>query len=284
MLTERPGEWAAAVADWHERARALGAAPEPDTEYLMWQTLAGAWPIEPDRLTEYLYKAMREAKTRTSWTDQDTAYEDAVAGLARAVLADAGLAGSIAGFVARIEPDARVNSLGAKLVQLTMTGVPDLYQGCELGSFSLVDPDNRRPVDFARRASLLAALDDASSLGSGQAGLDADKLLITSRALRLRRDHPDWFAGTYEPLAASGPAAGHVLAFARCGAAVTVATRRPVGLRDRGGWAGTVLPMPVVPAGSAGWRDVLTGTVHPGPRLSLEQLTRQLPVALLIPA
>ncbi len=284
VLTERPGEWAAAVADWHERARALGAAPEPDTEYLMWQTLAGAWPIEPDRLTEYLYKAMREAKTRTSWTDQDTAYEDAVAGLARAVLADAGLAGSIAGFVARIEPDARVNSLGAKLVQLTMTGVPDLYQGCELGSFSLVDPDNRRPVDFARRASLLAALDDASSLGSGQAGLDADKLLITSRALRLRRDHPDWFAGTYEPLAASGPAAGHVLAFARGGAAVTVATRRPVGLRDRGGWAGTVLPMPVVPAGSAGCRDVLTGTVHPGPRLSLEQLTRQLPVALLIPA
>ena len=179
-----------------------GPAPEPDTEYLMWQTLAGAWPIEPDRLTEYLYKAMREAKTRTSWTDQDTAYEDAVAGLARAVLADAGLAGSIAAFVARIEPDARVNSLGAKLVQLTMTGVPDVYQGCELGSFSLVDPDNRRPVDFARRAALLAALDDAGSgawpvrAARPRPGLDADKLLITSRTLRLRRDHPDWFAGT----------------------------------------------------------------------------------------
>ena len=284
VLTERPAEWAAAVADWHERARALGAAPEPDTEYLMWQTLAGAWPIGPDRLTEYLYKAMREAKTRTSWTDQDTAYEDAVAGLARAVLADAGLAGSIAGFVARIEPDARVNSLGAKLVQLTMTGVPDLYQGCELGSFSLVDPDNRRPVDFARREALLDALDDASSAGSGEAGLDAGKLLITSRALRLRRDHPDWFAGLYEPLTASGPAAGHVLAFARGGAAVTVATRLPVGLRDRGGWAGTVLPMPAVLAGSAGWLDALTGIVHRGPRLPLEQLTRQLPVALLIPA
>ncbi|MGH3394254.1 MAG: malto-oligosyltrehalose synthase [Streptosporangiaceae bacterium] len=284
VLTERPGEWAAAVADWHERARALGASPEPDTEYLMWQTLAGAWPIEPGRLTEYLCKAMREAKTRTSWTDQDTTYEDAVAGLARAVLADAGLAGSIAGFVARIQPDARVNSLGAKLVQLTMTGVPDLYQGCELGSFSLADPDNRRPVDFARRAALLAALDDAGSGASGEAGLDADKLLITSRALRLRRENPDWFAGTYEPLTASGSAAGHVLAFARGGAAVTVATRQPAGLRERGGWSGTVLSMPAVPAGSAGWRDALTGTVHPGTRLSLEQLTRQLPVALLIPA
>jgi (1->4)-alpha-D-glucan 1-alpha-D-glucosylmutase len=290
VLAERPGEWAAALADWHERARALGAAPEPDTEYLMWQTLAGAWPIEPDRLTEYLYKAMREAKTRTSWTDQDTAYEEAVAGLARAVLADAGLTGSIAEFVARIEPDARVNSLGAKLVQLTMTGVPDIYQGCELGSFSLVDPDNRRPVDFARRAALLAALDNArpagpaGSAGPDEAGLDADKLLITSRTLRLRRGHPDWFAGAYEPLAASGPAAGHVLAFARGAAAVTVATRLPAGLARRGGWAGTVLAMPAAPADSDGWRDALTGAVHAGPQLSLEQLTFRLPVALLVPA
>ena len=288
VLAERPDEWAAAVADWHERARALGPSPEPDTEYLLWQTLAGAWPIEPGRLTEYLYKAMREAKTRTSWTDQDTDYEESVTGLARAVLADAGLAGSIADFVARMEPDARVNSLGAKLVQLTMTGVPDVYQGCELSSYSLVDPDNRRPVDFARRMDLLAALDDAGP--ADQAGLDGDKLLVTSRALRLRRDHPDWFADTYQPLAASGPAAGHVLAFARGGAdqdgadqdgaAVTVATRLPAGLRRRGGWAGTTLRMP---AGHT-WRDVLTGTVHTGGKLALAQLTAQLPVALLIPA
>jgi malto-oligosyltrehalose synthase len=280
VLAERPDEWAAAVAGWHERARALGPSPEPDTEYLLWQTLAGAWPIEPDRLTEYLYKAMREAKTRTSWTDQDTDYEESVTGLARAVLADQELAGSIADFVARIDPDARVSSLGAKLVQLTMTGVPDVCQGCELGSFSLVDPDNRRPVDFARRMDLLAALDDAG----GQAGLDASKLLVTSRALRLRRDHPDWFAGTYQPLAASGPAAGHVLAFARGGAdlgtAVTVATRLPAGLRRRGGWADTTLAMP---AGHT-WRDVLTGTFHTGGKLALAQLTGRLPVALLIPA
>jgi len=282
VLAERPAEWAAAVADWHERARALGPAPEPDTEYLLWQTLAGAWPIEPGRLTEYLVKAMREAKTRTSWTDQDADYEESVTGLARAVLADAGLARSIADFVARIEPDARVASLGAKLVQLTMTGAPDVYQGCELGSFSLVDPDNRRPVDFARRTALLAALDDGGAYeaaGAGEAGLDADKLLVTSRALRLRRAHPDWFAGGYQPLTARGPAAEHVLAFARGGAAVTVATRLPAGLRQRGGWAGTALAMPP----SAAWQDVLTGTVHPGREVPLEQLTRRLPVALLTP-
>ncbi|HEX3493057.1 MAG TPA: malto-oligosyltrehalose synthase [Streptosporangiaceae bacterium] len=279
VLAERPDEWAAAVADWHERARAPGPSPEPDTEYLLWQTLAGAWPIEPGRLTEYLYKAMREAKTRTSWTDQDTDYEESVTGLARAVLADQGLAGSIADFVARIEPDARVNSLGAKLVQLTMTGVPDVYQGCELGSYSLVDPDNRRPVDFARRMDLLATLDGASP----PAGLDGDKLLVTSRALRLRRDHPGWFAGPYEPLAASGPAAEHVLAFAR-GAAVTVATRLPAGLRRRGGWSGTTLDRPSPPSGTDAWRDVLTGAVHSGLPLSLAQLTARFPVALLVPA
>ncbi len=278
VLAERPDEWAAAVTGWHRRALALGPAPEPDTEYLMWQTLAGAWPAEPDRLTEYLLKAMREAKTRTSWTDQDSAYEDSVTSLARAVLADPELAGSIADFVARIEPDARVCSLGTKLVQLTMTGVPDVYQGCELGSFSLVDPDNRRPVDFARRIALLATLDSGPSEA---AGLDAGKLLVTSRALRLRREHPDWFAGPYQPLAASGPAAEHALAFARGGAAVTVATRLPVTLDRRGGWGGTSLSLP---PGPAAWRDVLTGARHDGSRLALAQVTRRLPVALLIPS
>src|ERR1700736_5375686 len=143
---------------------------------------------------------MHEAKTRTSWTVRDPGYEAAVLGLADAVLADPELVAGIAEFVARIAPDARVNSLGAKLVQLTMPGVPDVYQGCELTGLSLVDPDNRRPVDYVRRQSLLADLDagrlDAASSPDPDpvARLDAAKLLVTSRALRLRRDHPDWFA------------------------------------------------------------------------------------------
>ena len=299
VLAERPAQWAAQVTAWQERAVTLAGGPaatlpEPDTEYLLWQTLAGAWPVGPDRLAEYLRKAMREAKTRTSWAAPDEGYESAVLGLARAILADAGpdgLAGQIGGFVARIEPDARVNSLGAKLVQLTMPGVPDVYQGCELGSFSLVDPDNRRPVDFARRADLLADL-DATALNQpglgGAARLDLEKLLVTSRALRLRRGRPDVFAAGFEPLAADGPAAGHVVAFARGGEAVTVATRLPAGLARRGGWAGTVLELPPSLATSAGgqtrsWRDVLTDTVHAGPRLDLSRLTERLPVALLVP-
>jgi (1->4)-alpha-D-glucan 1-alpha-D-glucosylmutase len=101
---------------------------------------------------------------------------------------------------------------------------------------------------------------------------------VTSRALRLRREHPDWFTGGYAPVRATGPAAGHVIAFQRAGHAITVATRLPAGLRRRGGWAGTALPV-----GGGRWRDVLTGTVHAGPRLLMSLLELRLPVALLVP-
>jgi (1->4)-alpha-D-glucan 1-alpha-D-glucosylmutase len=251
--------------------------PEPDTEYLLWQTLAGAWPVSAERAAAYLTKAMREAKTATSWQDPDEDYEAGVLGFAAAVLGDAGLAAAIAGFAARIAADARVNSLGAKLVQLTMPGAADVYQGCELAGFALVDPDNRRLVDYGRRRSLLAA-QDAGGPGP-EPDLDAEKLLVTSRALRLRRDRPDWFTGGYAPVRATGPAAGHVIAFQRGGHAITVATRLPAGLRRRGGWAGTALPVP-----EGRWRDVLTGATHSGPRPLLSDIEIRLPVALLVPA
>jgi maltooligosyltrehalose synthase len=218
---------------------------------------------------------MREAKSRTSWTDPDAEYESQVLTFAELVLEDEELAGQIGRFAAGLDGDARANALGAKLVQLTMPGVADTYQGCELAGLRLVDPDNRAPADFARRRNLLAALD----AGAPPAGLDGGKLLVTAAALRLRREHPDWFAGSYAPLAAEGPAARHAVGFARGGHAVTVATRLPAGLRQRGGWAGTVLPLPH----PGPWRDLLTGTVHAGPRLLLPDLLQRLPVALLVP-
>jgi len=295
VLTEIPGEWGQQVREWHERAvppREYGdtePAVDPDTEYLLWQTLVGAWPLSGYRLAGYLTKAVREAKRHTSWTDPDTRFEAAVLGLAAQVLGDSSLFTGIERFVQRIAPDARANSLGVKLVQLTMPGVADIYQGCELAGLSLVDPDNRRPVDYARRRGLLATLDagQPASRPPDQAspsapGLDAAKLLVTSRALRLRRACPDWFTGpgaSYAPLFADGPAAGHVIAFARGGRAITVASRLPVGLRRRGGWAGTTLPLPYAP----GWRDVLTSRMHRGPAVPLAELTGQLPVALLVP-
>jgi (1->4)-alpha-D-glucan 1-alpha-D-glucosylmutase len=295
VLAESPARWGAQVARWHARMTELrppgdgATSVDPDTEYLIWQTLVGAWPISAERLAGYLAKAIREAKRRTSWTDQNPGYESAVHDLGARALGDPWLSRSISDFAAAIAVPALANSLGAKLVQLTMPGVPDTYQGCDLSALSLVDPDNRRPVDFARRRALLADLDagilgvDPSAVGG--LSLDAAKLLVGARALRLRRRRPRWFAGRYTPLTAAGPAAAHVVAFARGdaadgGPAVTVATRLPVGLRGRGGWSDTVLPL----AGPGrGWADALTGAVFRGERVLLADLLRALPVALLVP-
>jgi len=230
-------------------------AVDAATEYLVWQTLVGAWPIDDERLGGYLTKAIREAKTHTSWTEPAPAYEQAVLDFAKRVPRD-----EIASIVAEMAPYARVNSLGAKLVQLTMPGVPDIYQGCEFGGFALVDPDNRRPVDHVPHTEL-----------------DREKLLVTSGALRCRRDHPDWFRGGYAPVTADGPAKTHVVAFTR-GDAVTVATRLPAGLQQAGGWGTTTLNLP-----GARWRDVLTGATHAGPGPKLADLLATLPVALLVP-
>jgi (1->4)-alpha-D-glucan 1-alpha-D-glucosylmutase len=294
VLADEPQAWTRAVSAWHERAPLLatGRLPDPDTEYLLWQTLVGAWPIAGDRLASYLRKAMREAKISTSWTDPDFEYEAAVIDLASAILNDTELADRITFFVAAISPDAQVNSLGAKLVQLTMPGVPDTYQGCELAAFSLVDPDNRRPVDYARANMLLTTLDELPPAGgpvaermqqggkdSSAAGssLDMTKLLVTSRALRLRRDHPEWFADDYQPLAVRGPERQHAVAFCRAGHVTTVATRLPAGLRRAGGWRDTRLRLP-----PATWHDVLTGRSWQGGEVLLDSLTATLPVALLV--
>jgi (1->4)-alpha-D-glucan 1-alpha-D-glucosylmutase len=287
VLAEIPAEWAREAGRWHERAAGLagGRHPEPGTEYLLWQTLLGAWPIGYERAAGYLTKAMREAKTATSWQHPDEEYEAGALAFTAAALADPALTGRIAAFAGRIADAARVNSLGAKLVQLTMPGVADVYQGCELGAFALVDPDNRRHVDYERRRALLTAQD----AGAAATGFDTEKLLVTSRALRLRRDRPDWFTGGYAPVAAGGPAAGHVVAFRR-GQAIIVATRLPVGLARRGGWAGTALQIP-----PGRWRDVLTGAAHDGSRPLLSDILGRgggvrastplrLPVAILIPA
>ena len=309
VLAESPEAWAREVAIWHGRASELSGGPrlDPPTEYLMWQTLVGAWPIDADRLTSYLRKAMREAKLTTSWTEPDAKYEAAALSFARRALSDNDISGRIAAFAAWIGPDAAVNSLGAKLVQLTMPGVPDTYQGCELTGLSLVDPDNRLPVDFDRRQLMLASLRPAGHDGaSGPAGLegpgnpgaltdlattdglDAAKLLVTSGALRLRRNHPDWFLADYQPLTAAGAARAHVLAFCRGGQAITVATRLPGQLRRSGGWRDTAIALP-----PGRWLDVLTGTEYGNAgchhrdteqgRVMLADLTRRLPVALLAP-
>jgi (1->4)-alpha-D-glucan 1-alpha-D-glucosylmutase len=153
--------------------------------------------------------------------------------------------------------------------------VPDVYQGTELWDLSLVDPDNRRPVDYDERRRLLAALDEGTVPEVDETG--AAKLLVVSRTLRARRDHPEWFDG-YEPIAATGSAAEHVVAFDR-GGAVTVATRLPAGLAAAGGWGDTALQLP-----TGAWRDLFTGAraVSDAAGAPLGDVLANLPVALLV--
>jgi (1->4)-alpha-D-glucan 1-alpha-D-glucosylmutase len=268
VLAELPAEWAEAVGRWSQRA------PTPDGAlgHLLWQSVVGAWPVTGGRFYAYLDKAMREARTRTSWDHPDEAFEAAMHDAAVAVLEPGPLHDDVATFVARIAGPGWSNALTATLVQLTMPGVPDTYQGGELLDLSLVDPDNRRPVDFGLRSDLLARLDDgwrpAWDDPSGAA-----KLLVVSRALRLRRDRPGLFTG-YSPVLATGPAADHAVGYDR-GGVLAVGTRLPVGLQRAGGWRDTALPLP-----PGTWTDVLTGRRYGGPA-PLADLLADHPVALL---
>ncbi|MCR6486032.1 malto-oligosyltrehalose synthase [Amycolatopsis sp. OK19-0408] len=267
VLAELPGEFADAVRRWSAR-RGIG---EPSLNLLAWQTLVATWPIEPPRLRDYLDKAAKEGKLRTSWTDHDEAFEADVAAWPEDVLGDAELAADVEAFVARIAGPGYANSLGQKLVQLTAPGVPDVYQGTELWDFSLVDPDNRRPVDYGTRRELLKRIADGEQPGIDATG--AAKLLVVHKALRLRQDHPGLFRG-YRPLRAEGVAAEHVLAYTRGADLAVAVTRLPVGLEAAGGWRDTVLPLP-----DGVWTDVLTGREATA---DVATLFERYPVALLV--
>ncbi|MGH3943387.1 MAG: malto-oligosyltrehalose synthase [Pseudonocardiaceae bacterium] len=273
VLAELPEVWADAVRTFTELAEAAGATvPDPALGHLLWQTLVGAWPLPADRLHAYLVKAMREARTRTSWDEPDCGFETAMLAVVDAALDDTALRSAIAELAERITPPGRSNSLSATLLQLTMPGVPDVYQGNELWDLSLVDPDNRRPVDFPARADLLRRIDQGWLPDIDDSG--AAKLLVVSRALRARRDHPDRFTG-YTPLHPAGPAAKHAVAFARRGV-IAVATRLPVGLATRGGWGDTELALP-----EGTWTNALTSASVSG-RVPLVDLLTPYPVALLL--
>jgi (1->4)-alpha-D-glucan 1-alpha-D-glucosylmutase len=268
VISEIAGDWAAAVRHWN-RLAPLGDGP---LAHLVWQAAIGAWPLSRQRLHDYAEKAAREAGVSTGWIDSDTVFEQRLHALVDAVFDDAELHSGITAMADRLRPFGWSNSLSAKLIQLTAPGVPDVYQGTELWDLSLVDPDNRRPVEYPRRVELLARMDGGWLPDVDDEG--AAKLLVTSRALRLRRDRPDLFTG-YRPLTAAGAAAAHLFAFDR-GGAMTVATRLPAGLAAAGGWRGTVLELP---AGS--WTDALTARAVAGGLTAVGDLLDRYPVALL---
>ena len=269
VLAEVPGDWTEVVRRWVKVAP-LG---DPSLAHLIWQAAVGAWPIERERLQAYAVKAAREAAGSTTWTQPDELFESALREMVDRVYDDPALHREVADFAASITPPGWSNALGQKVVQLTMPGVPDVYQGTELWDLSLVDPDNRRPVDFAARRELLARLDDGWLPPVDESG--AAKLLVTSRALRLRRQRPELFGGYY-PVYAEGRVGDHLLAFDR-GGAVTLATRLPVGLSRHGGWGDTTVSLD-----GYSWTEVFTGTSYGGNRLAVADVLHTYPVALLV--
>jgi len=218
---------------------------------------------------------MREASQRTTWTDPDPDFEGRVKQALAAVHGDPAVGMIIATAVEEVAAYGWSNGLAAKLLSLTIPGVPDVYQGSELWDQSLVDPDNRRPVDLAVRRQLLARVlaGERPPLTSRAEDRGHAKLLVTQTALTLRRNQPQRFT-TYLPVHARGGAAEHVLAFDR-GGALTVATRLPAGLAARG-WGETVLPLP-----AGAWADLLTGREYAGDA-PLHELLADYPVALLM--
>ncbi len=285
-LSELPDEWEARVERWRSLNRPLrrrpDAAPDAGEEWLLYQTLVGAWPLDvaargtlPERIGAYMQKAVREAKVNSSWTAPDHEYERDLADFVAAALAPGNPA-----FLTDVDELARrVGEIGARsslallVLKLAAPGVPDVYWGNELPDLSLVDPDNRRPVDFAAHARMLEAIGEA-------AGDGCEKLAVTQRGLQLRRRDPDLFAhGAYIPIEAVGSQAAHVVAVARVrdGRWVLAAVPRLTAGPD--GWGDTRLALPA--EAPAAWQNVLTGGEVRGPAPTAAELFDPIPAALL---
>lgn len=278
LLTECPSYWGETLdALWSIAAPHVEAPLDRLAIHYFFESWVGAFPIDPDRLAAHVLKAAREAKTHTSWTHRNEAYEQALERFCRACLADDSLQSEIKQFVGFLRPAWHMAALAQELVMLTAPGVPDVYQGSELWDLSLTDPDNRRPVDFERRRRLLGEVETMTAeaaLGRSDEGLP--KLLVTARALALRKRSPEIFEGTaYAPVRAVGSRADRVVAFLRGDRALTLVPRLCLGIAERG-WQETVV---TVPPGR--WHDVLTGRRGDGGEYRVADLLARFPVALL---
>lgn len=268
VLTQCPARWADVLAQATELARTGGEPLDGQVAWAAWQTVFGLGPADEERVREALLKHVREAGLHTSWTEQDPAYEEAVARFVAS--GPCGAPGErIAALRKALEPHVRANVLGTALVHLTMPGVPDLYQGTEHEYRALVDPDNRRPVDFPSAGA------GGAGVGIGERG---EKAAVTRAALALRARRPGAFgdAAAYAPLSAEGPATEHCVAFARSGEVVTAVTRLSLRLAEAGGWRGTTLALP-----PGRWAGVLAPEREFAGHVRVADLFADLPVALL---
>ena len=311
VLADMPDEWARQVEGWSRLIRArrgeIGNDTPPDRndEYLLYQLLVGSWPVEllenPDaegleaygeRIRATLEKSMREGKLHSNWSSPDPAYEEAMQSFARAALEPdrAGFLSSFLPFVQRVARLGVQNSLIQVVLKLTVPGMPDIYQGCEMWDLSLVDPDNRRAVDYESRARALEALlpalqsDPATTLHDLLVNWSDGriKLAVVAMLLRLRSAHPALFAdGSYEPLTASGEKAERVIGFIRSGGdtQIAVLVARYPGLREADpGWEGNAITLP-----AGDWRGLFSGQTIGGSQIvGLSALLGLLPAAVLV--
>jgi (1->4)-alpha-D-glucan 1-alpha-D-glucosylmutase len=279
LLSEVPGPWAEAVRRWADRneSRRRDGRVDRNSEYLFYQTLVGARPIDPERMVAYMLKAVRESKVHTSWRIRDEKYEQAVEGFVRETMGDEEFLADVEAFAQPLLAAWRAHSLSQTLLKLTAPGVAMIYQGSELWNLSLVDPDNRREVDYDLRRRLMKKVADAQPRDLPvDDRLGESKLYLTHRVLRLRRDRPEWFgpSGGYEPIRAVGRHAERIVAYRR-GDAIVVAPRLRRGIAGR--WDDTRIPLPdgdwTNLFGGGEWR----GEARPG------DLLAEFPVALLLP-
>lgn len=286
LISEIPAAWAEAVSRWssanaHHRT---GDAPDRKTEYLLYQTLVGAWPISEERLLAYMRKAVREAKEHTSWLEPNAGFETALETFIKALLQDHDFIADLETFLAPLVTPARFSSLALNLLKLTAPGIPDIYQGMELWQLTLVDPDNRQLVDYDVRRQLLMELDHVSPeeiLARSDEGLP--KLWTIRQALRTRNARPEDFGaeGTYRALWPTGPKAGRIVAFQRGSGVIVAAPRLFMSVvsepgHSETGWGETTIEVP-----EGRWKNQFTGDVWEGGKQEIGALLKRFPVLLL---
>jgi (1->4)-alpha-D-glucan 1-alpha-D-glucosylmutase len=280
VITEVPGRWKTALRRWSRMNAAFrtGTNPDRNTEYFLYQTLIGAWPIAKDRLIAYMEKATHEAKQQTSWTQQNGEFEDALRSFIERILESKEFVSELDNFVGSVLKAGRINSLAQTLVKYTAPGVPDTYQGSELWDLSLVDPDNRRPVDYDLRRRMLSELESGMDVEEIERRMDSGlpKLWIVHNALCLRREHPEWFGAEaeYTPLVADGSKAEYLVGYLRGSCVATLVPRWTLSLSDR--WGATTVELP-----PGQWKNLLTRETVTGGRLRAQTLLQRFPVALL---
>lgn len=279
LLSEIPDLWADRVQLVSDLAalHRSDAGPDRNTEYLWWQTIVGAWPLDVERAVAYMRKAAREAKEQTSWHSPKAGYEDALETFVRGVCADERIMTVIEEFVTPLIRYGRINALAQTLLKLTYPGVPDTYQGTETWDLSLVDPDNRRPVDYDALRTLLEKVKTTNARDLWAKPDDGrPKMLLTTRALALRNRIPEAFApgSSYEPLQAEGDKAGHVVVYLRGGKVAVIVPRLVITLGND--WGDTRISLP-----DGAWHNELTSEPLSRGEVHVESVLSNFPVALL---